>query len=349
MHLWILNSVDNNGKDQSRSSSSTEIYNYGNMTDTEKNYKYESEDFLDIHSTNSSDNLTDDTDTQYSFGGRFESGKSRKRKIYDEKRSPFGIVSDESPHDCDMATEINEDETYYSEENTKSSSAWFDTNNNTFMQSTAGTKNVYSHTSTRDASQKRNTTKSDSRNANTDPSYKKKFKARIKKNEHRTMVHCPVCNMQLMAKSLKRHLTERHKQDQQKYSITRVDAINAIFMVSKTTDGIQFPIHVKNKNWGNDKDIRCQLELCMSAKTIARDAGNVSWVCEHIQATQHYDMNHTECSIILQELSLDDLVQHKIFSATKKDACIELNDMSKISGVPVLSEHLLKPGSSDKK
>ena len=159
------------------------------------------------------------------------------------------------------------------------------------------------------------------------------------------MFHVRYVKEQCYHLHLPRHLAEQHHESRSKYSVTCVDPIEAIFMVSKTTDGLQYPIHVQNKNFGQNMAIQCEEELCMIAKAMAHDAGNVSWLCHHILATQDYDhTNYKEIELL--ECKLDEIVGKKIYSNMKKEMCKEL--YSSCDYHPFIIQHCLKEASTDR-
>ena len=163
-----------------------------------------------------------------------------------------------------------------------------------------------------------------------------------KSSKSRTVV-CRICSKSMLSSSLQRHLQEKHKSDRTNLSVTCADPHDAVYLVSKTGNGLQYPIYVQNRNFGANMTIKCEEELCMIAKTMSYETGNVAWVCDHIKATQHYTDNSFK-EVTLFETSLDELVMRKVISDMKRDTCKELNNTS--GKHPLIVEHFLKDGSS---
>ena len=305
---------------QSVSSSSTEIYEYG--SEASNNVCFTIDDACDINST------TDTEATQYSLSERRQSGSVGIIEQAQQNASDNeGLdLSDNRPVKRLKRTATPENQRLNDFDSTLLRTPKLETCNNEG-------KNSLDKTSV-----KSNITTADYH-----------MSPRVKRSKINTRIRCPHCNVEMQAKSLTRHLSEIHKFEQTKHSVTCIDAKNAVFMVSKTADGIQFPVHVQNKNWGEDKRISCELDLCMSAKVIARQAGNVSWICDHLQASEMYLVKDSEPNYELYEHTLNELIEHKIFSTIKKEECLQLLDQAKSASVPLIVEHTLKVSSSDKR
>ena len=78
-------------------------------------------------------------------------------------------------------------------------------------------------------------------------------------------------------------------------------------------------------------------------------SAKVAWICDHLQASETYSVKDSEPYYELHEDTLNELIEHKIFSTAKKEGCIQLLDQAKSASVPLIVEHTLKVASSDKR
>ena len=97
------------------------------------------------------------------------------------------------------------------------------------------------------------------------------------------MVTCDICKMKIQRCSLKRHLRTKHKNDITIHGIC-VDSASALYMVRKTTNGLNFPCHVQKQTCGAEQNkVMCEMNDCISASEIAFRSGYKSFECQHLE------------------------------------------------------------------
>ena len=122
---------------------------------------------------------------------------------------------------------------------------------------------------------------------------------------------------------MKRHLEEVHCDKENDFIATCVDATNCIYLVNRTKRGRQDPIHVVKKTFGENMDVRCELEDCEDARSYAINVLKTpAWECEHLSATANAAPYEAERTV--SPKALQSLVDEKILSIESMEKLIEI-------------------------
>lgn len=146
---------------------------------------------------------------------------------------------------------------------------------------------------------------------------------------------CPVCQKQMHAKSILRHMRDIHDVEMAQVS-TCVDARRGLYMVRKSErGGVAFPLHVRKivSTERQDSGVACEKEECMQSMRIGWRSGYHTAECPHLVAAGKFPDFPEEIVLdlgLLQDLSANGtyaiLKDERILTCTEhKQKAIDAN------------------------
>ncbi|XP_041844142.1 uncharacterized protein LOC121641866 [Melanotaenia boesemani] len=168
----------------------------------------------------------------------------------------------------------------------------------------------------------------------------------LKKVHRQTVGHkiCPICNILINKKNLKKHIERKHTSKQKDTKPSRhlqsecIDSENGIYMVQKAIHGSHSPLHVQNHVQGETQHVSCESTVCQDKMELAWRNGLTSYLCIHLESLA-YSTSYTS-SPLLQEETLTEMVNCNWFGEDIKKVCLDCQKLAKDNCVPlsVLSE-----------
>ncbi|KAJ8023112.1 HMG domain-containing protein 3 [Holothuria leucospilota] len=155
---------------------------------------------------------------------------------------------------------------------------------------------------------------------------------------------CPECGQDMLKININRHMKSKHAMNIQKSGVL-VDIVKCIFLVRKTSKGVDYPIHVQRKLHDSSPVIFCESKQCMIEIGIARNSNLRSYQCEHLKRVDSCDM-HPQF-VNLSDFSLNELSKdgpHCVISGRTLKKVKELHTGANENGVPLIVQF---PGKKD--
>ncbi|XP_039594320.1 uncharacterized protein LOC120516601 isoform X2 [Polypterus senegalus] len=142
--------------------------------------------------------------------------------------------------------------------------------------------------------------------------------------QKREVVPCPDCHLVVNSKNLKRHILRKHKTvvmditAENHLSSQCIDPVNGIYAVAKRFHGPPVPIHVKQKLQGQSE---CEEDDCNLLYNVAFRSAQQAFRCLHLRSLDYCSDPPSIC--MLNEETLNDMVEHKWFEESEKQSCLE--------------------------
>ena len=157
------------------------------------------------------------------------------------------------------------------------------------------------------------------------------FTCSLKTGEQKQLWNCSHCQKTFRNPTfLRRHMSRLHRNDTKGYHSHAIDINNGIFMAVKKSTGLVSPIHVQ-------KSIKLQKFVCTNQSCSdmmnAAEENCPGTECQHLEAikfSQHLP------NYKMKENCLQKMFNIGLISKEKKNQCIDLQNVSKERGVPLV-------------
>ena len=149
-------------------------------------------------------------------------------------------------------------------------------------------------------------------------------------------VACEECGKRLLQKNLKRHLTTVHQETLKSRKCggggVCVDCKQGIFMVPKSAQGNQYPLHVQYCVSTPVQKVTCTLDECVSLMRSASKGDVPSFSCQHVASVSKADLfpDQGYC----QDSTLTALIEKRIVAAKYEQELHDKRDESLAAGSP---------------
>lgn len=112
-----------------------------------------------------------------------------------------------------------------------------------------------------------------------------------------------------------------------------IDQANGVYAVQKHFLSSSVPVHVINKVWGAEQNVRCELPTCQVNIDLARRSGLSHYRCHHLRSLDYCE-SYTDAST-LSESTLTDMVGLKWFGNERKTDCLQRQKLATQDNKPL--------------
>ncbi|XP_035696765.1 uncharacterized protein LOC118430163 [Branchiostoma floridae] len=150
------------------------------------------------------------------------------------------------------------------------------------------------------------------------------------------LVKCKLCHVEMLKKSIRRHMTNKHNDhftdisEKRHHQCISVDPKLGLYMVSKSISGPTYPLHVRLHLSGPNQQVKCEQEGCNDILNAVSRGGDVSFQCTHLLSVPYAEAAPSEVELNEEHLPMTGMTQER------QAECVDLQSKAALAGAPLV-------------